>query len=125
MLVRLTLHFSVLGAVMELAGNAFDAFFQGVVSGVSGSQDSALPQKNTLSPGALVVKGKSQGTSHSGSKGTPYSKRRKFVLVSSIPDELCKGDLDPAFNKKISHLVRCFYYLLKMLPLRSPRRRTR
>ena len=103
----------MLGAVIESAGDAFDAFFQGVVGGTSGSQDSALSQKNTLPPRPLVVKGKSQGTSHSGSKGTPHSKRRKFVLVSSFPDELCKGDLDPVFNKKISHLARCFYYSIE------------
>ena len=95
---------------MESTGDAFDAFFQAVVGGASGSQDSAVPPKGSRAPGP---KGKSQGTSHSGSKGTPRSKKRKFGLVSAFPDELREGDLDPASNKEVSHLARCFYYSAK------------
>ena len=95
---------------MESAGDAFDAFFQAVVGGASGSQDSAVPQKSSRPPRAPGLKGKSQGTSHSGSKGTPHSKKRKFRLVSAFPDELRECDLDPASNKEVSHLARCFYY---------------
>ncbi|KAH9768815.1 Integrase catalytic domain-containing protein [Citrus sinensis] len=61
-------------------------------------------------PRAPRLKGKSQGTSHSASKGTFSSKKRKFGLVSTFPDELREGDLDPASNKEVSHLARCFYY---------------
>ena len=95
---------------MESAGDVFDAFFQVVVGGAFGSQDSTLPQKNTRPPRALGGKGKSQGTFHSKSKGTPRSKKRKFGLISSLPDELCNDDLDPTSNKKVSHLAQCFYY---------------
>ena len=80
------------------------------MGGASGSQDSAVPQKSSRPPRAPGLKGKSQGTSHSGSKGTPRSKKRKFGLVSAFPDELREGDLDPASNKEVSHLARCFYY---------------
>lgn len=48
---------------MESEGDAFDTFFQGVIGGASGSQDSALPQKNTRPPRVPGVKGKSQDTS--------------------------------------------------------------
>ena len=99
-----------MGAVIESASDAFDAFFQVVVGRASGSQDSALPQKNTQPPRALGLKGKSHGTSHSRLKGTPRSKKRKFGLVSAFPDELCESDLDPTSNKKVSHLARWFYY---------------
>ena len=95
---------------MESVGDAFDACFQVVVGGASRSQDSALPQKNIRPPRAPRLKGKSQGTSHSGLKGTFRSKKRKFGLVSTFPDELCEGDLDSASNKKVLHLTRCFYY---------------
>ena len=95
---------------MESAGDAFDAFFQAVVGGASGSQGSAVPPKGSRPPRAPGPKGKSQGTSHSGSKGTPHSKKRKFGLVSTFPDELREGDLDPASNKEVSHLARHFYY---------------
>ncbi|XP_052290930.1 uncharacterized protein LOC127900331 [Citrus sinensis] len=95
---------------MESTGDAFDAFFQAVVGGASGSQDSAVPPKGSRPPRAPGPKGKSQGTSHSGSKGTPRSKKRKFGLVSTFPDELREGDLDPASNKEVSHLARHFYY---------------
>lgn len=87
------------------------------MGGASGSQDSALPQKNTRPPRAPGVKGKSQSTFHSGSKGTPRSKKRKFGLVFSFSDELCKGDLDSVLNKKVSHLARCFYYSAKNVTL--------
>ncbi|KAH9735062.1 Endonuclease [Citrus sinensis] len=63
---------------MESAGDAFDAFFQAVVGGASGSQDSAVPPKGSRPPRVPGPKGKSQGTSHSGLKGTPRSKKRKF-----------------------------------------------
>ncbi|XP_052294241.1 uncharacterized protein LOC127901283 [Citrus sinensis] len=95
---------------MKSAGDVFDAFFQAVVGGASGSQDSAVPQKGSRPPRIPGPKGKSQGTSHSGLKGTPRSKKRKFGQVSTFPDELREGDLDPASNKEISHLARCFYY---------------
>ena len=95
---------------MESTGDAFDAFFQVVVGGASGFQDSAVPQKGSRPPRIPGPKGKSQGTSHRGSKGTPRSKKRKFRLVSAFPDELREGDLDPASNKEVSHLARCFYY---------------
>ncbi|XP_052299231.1 uncharacterized protein LOC102623630 [Citrus sinensis] len=95
---------------MESTGDAFDAFFQAVVGGASGSQDSAVPPKGSRPPRAPGPKGKSQGTSHSGSKGTPRSKKRKFGLVSTFPDELREGDLDPASNNEVSHLARHFYY---------------
>lgn len=93
-----------------MAGNTFDAFFQAVVGGASGSQDSAVPQKSFRSPRAPRPKGKSQGTSHSGSKGTPRSKKRKFGLVFAFLGELREGDLDPASNKEVSHLAHFFYY---------------
>ena len=95
---------------MESAGDVFYPFFQAVVSGASGSQDSVVPQKGSRPPWIPGAKGKSQGTSHSGSKGTPCSKKRKFGLVSAFPDELREGDLDPTSNKEVSHLTRCFYY---------------
>ena len=95
---------------MESTGDAFDAFFQAVVGGASGSQDSAIPQKGSRPPRVPRPKGKSQGTSHSGSKGTPRSRKRKFGLVSAFPEELREVDLDPASNKEVSHLARCFYY---------------
>ena len=95
---------------MESAGDDFDAFFQAVVGGASRSQDSAVPQKRSRPPRAPGLKEKSQGTSHSGSKGTPRSKKRKFGLVSAFPDELREGDLDPTSNKEVLHLARCLYY---------------
>ncbi|XP_006485823.3 uncharacterized protein LOC102613000 [Citrus sinensis] len=73
-------------------------------------RDSAVPQKGSRQPRVPEPKGKSQGTFHSRSKGTPRSKKRKFRLVSTFPDELRGGDLDPASNKEVSHLARCFYY---------------
>ena len=98
---------------MKSAGGAFDSFFQAVVGGDSGSQDSAVPQKGSRPPRILGPKGKSQGTSHSGSKGTPRSKKRKFGLVFAFPDELCEGDLNPTSNKEVSHLACCFYYSIE------------
>ena len=95
---------------MESVGDAFDTFFQAVVGGASGSHDSAVPQKSFWPPRAPRLKGKSQGTSHSASKGTPRSNKRKFGLVSAFPEELREGDLDPASNKEVLHLARCFYY---------------
>ena len=95
---------------MESAADAFDAFFQAIVCDAFGSQDSAILQKGSRPPRIPEPKGKSQGTSHSGSKGTPRSKKRKFGLVSAFPDESHEGDLDPASNKEVSHLTRCFYY---------------
>ena len=80
------------------------------MGGASGSHDSAVPQKSFWPPRAPRLKGKSQGTSHSASKGTPHSNKRKFGLVSAFLDELREGDLDPASNKEVSHLARCFYY---------------
>ena len=56
------------------------------------------------------TKGEIAGYLPSGSKGTPRSKRRKFGLLSAFLDELREGDLDPASNKEVSHLARCFYY---------------
>ena len=35
---------------MESAGDAFDAFFQAIMGGVSGSQDSAVPHKGSRPP---------------------------------------------------------------------------
>lgn len=95
---------------MKSAGDAFDAFFQAAVGGASESQDSAVPPKGSRPPRVPGAKGKSQGTSHSGSKGTSRSKKRKFGLVSAFPEELREGDLNPASNKEVSHLARCFYY---------------
>ncbi|KAH9704323.1 hypothetical protein KPL70_011410 [Citrus sinensis] len=80
------------------------------LGGASGSHDSAVPQKSFWPPRAPRLKGKSQGTSHSASKGTPHSNKRKFGLVSAFLDELREGDLDPASNKEVSHLACCFYY---------------
>ena len=95
---------------MESAGDAFDVFFQAVMGDASGSQYSTVPQKSSRPPRASGLKGKSHDTSHSGSKGTPSSKKRKFELISIFLNELREGDLDPASNKEVSHLTRCFYY---------------
>ena len=83
------------------------------MGGAFGSQDSTVPQKSFRPLRAPRLKGKSQGTSHNASKGTPRSKKRKFRLVYAFLDELREGDLDPASNKEVSHLAPCFYYSIE------------
>lgn len=104
MFVQLILFFYVLGTDIESVGDAFNTFFQGVIGGAFGSQDSALPQTNTRPPYVPRVKGKSHSTSR-----TPRSRKRKFGLVFFFPQYLRDSAIDRASNKKISHLARCFY----------------
>lgn len=104
---------------MEAASDDFNAFFQKTSDGPFGVLNTALPAGNTWPFRAPMMKTRSQSTFYSRLRGNPHAHKRKFGYVSSFPEDLLEGELDPIANEKVSHLAHYVYYFVENIILEA------